>query len=99
MTCAIQPDAKPNGRRNSPTTSISSARFSRGDCRSRRSCRRSSRSTARRVSFTDLGRYLMTGPSPVRDVSVTFYGVTYEGTYYVQCYMVYVQSPLGKNVT
>ena len=41
----------------------------------------------------------MTGPSPVRDVSVTFYGVTYEGTYYVQCYMVYVQTPLGKNVT
>ena len=41
----------------------------------------------------------MTGPSPVRDVSVTIDGVTYEGTYYVQCYMVYVQSPLGKNVT
>ena len=38
----------------------------------------------------------MTGPSPVRDVSVTIDGVTYEGTYYVQRYMVYVQSPLGK---
>jgi len=38
----------------------------------------------------------MTSPSPVRDVSVRIDGVTYEGTYYVQRYMVYVQSPLGK---
>ena len=43
-----------------------------------------------------LGRYLMTSPSQVRDVSVRIDDVTYEGTYYVQRQMVYVQSPLGK---
>ena len=40
-----------------------------------------------------LGRYLMTSPSQVRDVSVRIDGVTY---YYVQRYMVYVQSSLEK---
>ena len=38
-------------------------------------------------------------PSPVQDVTVTIGGVIYEGTYYVQRSIVYVQSPYGSKAT
>jgi hypothetical protein len=38
-------------------------------------------------------------PIPVKIVSVTRDGVTYEGIYYVEGSMVYVESPFGKKAT
>ena len=37
----------------------------------------------------------MSMPFPVRTVSVTIHGATYEGTYYLQGSTVYVQSSFG----
>jgi hypothetical protein len=37
----------------------------------------------------------MSWPSPVERITVTINGVTYEGTYYVQKSIVYVQSSFG----
>jgi hypothetical protein len=37
----------------------------------------------------------MSWPTPVDSVTVTISGVTYEGTYYVQSSMIYVQSSFG----
>jgi hypothetical protein len=41
----------------------------------------------------------MSWPSPVGTVNVTINGITYEGTYYVQQSMVYVQSSFGSKAT
>jgi hypothetical protein len=41
----------------------------------------------------------MSWPSPVESVEVTIGGVIYEGTYYVQKSIVYVQSPYGSKAT
>ena len=41
----------------------------------------------------------MSWPSPVERVTVTILGVTYEGTYYVQQSIVYVQSAYGSKAT
>jgi hypothetical protein len=38
---------------------------------------------------------MRTRPTPLKNVSVTIDGKTYEGTYYVQVSMVYVQSLFG----
>jgi len=42
---------------------------------------------------------MISGPFPVRNVSVTIDGVTHDGTYYVQQSMVYVQSAFGTKAT
>ena len=41
----------------------------------------------------------MTGPTPLKDVSVTIKGVTHHGTYYVQDSIVHVQSSFGTKST
>jgi len=41
----------------------------------------------------------MSGPTPVKVVTVTIDGVTYGGTYFVQNYMVHVVSSFGAKAT
>jgi len=41
----------------------------------------------------------MSGPAPVRPVTIIIDGVTHKGSYFVQGSMVHVRSPLGAKAT